>query len=141
MFNPTHFHPMIVHFPVALILAGFLAEVAWLIFKKDAFSVAGFWLLVLGAISACAAFLTGEFFTGDMSGAAGEIKGNHELFAFITLLMSVAAAAFRIYLKYARKEDTRLRWAAFGIYSLAAIAVSVTGFYGGILVYNYMMPI
>ncbi|MGB8492064.1 MAG: DUF2231 domain-containing protein, partial [Bacteroidales bacterium] len=139
MFSTTHFHPMVVHFPVALILAGFLAEVAYLIFKKDAFSVAGFWLLVLGAISACAAYLTGKFFTGDMSGAAGEIKGNHELFATITLVISVATAGFRIYLKYARKGDTRLRWVAFGFYAVAAIAVSITGFFGGVLVYNYMM--
>ncbi len=141
MLTPDHFHPMIVHFPVALLLAGFIGEVAWIIFKKESFSTAAFWLLVMGAFSACAAYLTGVLFTGDMSGAAGEVKENHELFALITLVLSVAAAIFRIYLKYAGKEETRLRWVASGIYAAAAVAVSITGFYGGTLVYNYMMPI
>ncbi len=141
MFSPSHFHPMLVHFPVALILIGFLSELAYLFFKKESLSFAGFWLLIFGALSAVAAYLTGEFFTGEMAGAAGEIKENHEIFAAITLWTVVANAIFRTFLKYTRKENPGLRWVTFGVYAISAIAVSITGFYGGTLVYNYMMPL
>ena len=35
MFNPSYLHPMIVHFPIALILAGFLADLLYLFYKKQ----------------------------------------------------------------------------------------------------------
>ena len=34
MLDLTHLHPMIVHFPIALLIVGFLADVVGLIFKK-----------------------------------------------------------------------------------------------------------
>jgi uncharacterized membrane protein len=34
MFNTDHLHPMIVHFPIALITVGFFAEVISLFFQK-----------------------------------------------------------------------------------------------------------
>lgn len=142
MFNPDHFHPMIVHFPIALITIGFLAEVVSLYFRKEkCLSFAGFWLLMIGALVALAAYLTGEFFTGEMTGAAGAVKETHETFASITLWTMIINAIFRIYLKYAGKEESSLKWVAFAIYALSALAVSITGFYGGSLVYNYMMPL
>jgi uncharacterized membrane protein len=43
MFTTSHFHPMLVHFPIALIMIGFLAEVISLFVKKEAcLSFAGF---------------------------------------------------------------------------------------------------
>ena len=35
MFSTSHIHHMLVHFPVALILIGFLAELAALVYKKE----------------------------------------------------------------------------------------------------------
>ncbi len=141
MFNTVHFHPMIVHFPVAIILVGFLAELAYLITKKESLSYASFWLLVTGALSALAAYLTGQFFTGEMSGTAGDVKEYHELFALITLITVMANAFFRTYLKISGKENLNLRWLTAGAYAVSAVAVSITGYYGGTLVYNYMMPL
>ncbi len=142
MFTTSHFHPMLVHFPIALIMIGFLAEVISLFVKKEAcLSFAGFWLLIIGALAALAAYLTGYFFTGEMTGAAGEIQETHELFAAITLWTMLANAIFRIYLKYSGKENTQLKWIAFAVYAISAVAVSITGFFGGTLVFNYMMPL
>jgi len=142
MFTTSHFHPMIVHFPIALIMIGFIAELVSLFFKKEAcLSFAGFWLLIIGALAALTAYLTGEFFTGEMTGAAGAVKETHEIFAKITLWTMIANAVFRIYLKSSGKEQGAMKWIAFVIYAISAIAVSITGFYGGSLVYNYMMPL
>ena len=60
MFNTDHLHPIIVHFPVALIIVGFFAEVASLFFKKEkCLSKTGFYLMMLGTLGAIAAWSSG----------------------------------------------------------------------------------
>lgn len=142
MISTAHFHPMLVHFPIALVVLGFIAEIVLLFFKKDAGLFAtGFYLLIAGTLSALAAILAGVLFTPEMSGAAAEIQEIHELFAWITLGTLLAASVLRIFLHYKKTENTSLKRVAFVLYCLGAIAVSITGFYGGTLVYDYMMPI
>lgn len=142
MFTTTHLHPMLVHFPIALLMLGFLAAVLALIYKKETcFSVAAFYILVLSALAALAAYLTGVFFTSEMSGAADEIKEVHELFASITFYSVLVNAALSIFLKIRKNENKTLQWIVFALYCISAIAVSITGFYGGVLVYQYMMPL
>jgi uncharacterized membrane protein len=133
---------MLVHFPIALIVAGFVADVASLFFKKDAcLSKAGFYLLLAGTLSAVFALLTGALFTSEMSSTAGDVKETHELFAWITVIASVIASIFRVFLIVKKREQSDLKWIGFALYCLAAISVSITGFFGGSLVYNYMMPL
>jgi len=142
MISTSHFHPMLVHFPIALVAVGFLAEIAALYFKKEAcLSVAGFYLLILGTLSALVAWGTGNFFTAEMEGSAGAVKETHEQFAIATLVILIVVSILRIYLKTKNKESSGLKWVALILYALAAVCVSVTGFYGGTLVYNYMMPL
>ena len=142
MLSLSHLHPMLVHFPIALIVVGFIVDVASILFKKEAcLSTLGFYLLILGTLAALTALLTGALFTDEMSGAAGTVKDTHELFAWITVGNLVVLSVFRILLKAQNKENTNLKWIAFALYGLAALSVSITGFYGGTLVYNYMMPI
>jgi hypothetical protein len=38
-----------------------------------------------------------------------------------------------------KKEETPLKWIAFGFYLLAFIAVTFTGFMGGTMVYDFMI--
>jgi len=142
MYTASHLHPMLVHFPIALIVFGFIADVASFLFKKEAcLSKFGFYLLIFGTLASLSALLTGLLFTSEMSGTAGEVKETHELFAWITVGTLIALSALRIFLKVKNKEETDLKWIALTLYGLAAIAVSITGFYGGTLVYNYMMPL
>jgi uncharacterized membrane protein len=141
MFNASHFHPMVVHFPIALIMTGFLADLVYLIWKKDeCLSKAGFWLMVLGTLGAAAAFITGEFFTSHPS--EGEIAGvfeSHETGAWVTLIVMLVGSALRIYLVAAKKAQSQLKWAVFALYLTGAAAVSYTGFLGGSMVFNYMV--
>ena len=142
MISLSHLHPMIVHFPIAIIVFGFIADLASLIFKKEVcLSKTGFYLLIVGALSAIVALLTGIFFTSELAGSAGEIMETHEHFAWITLSLVILTSILRIYLLVKKKENSNLKWIAFVLYGLAAISVSVTGFFGGTLVYNYMMPL
>jgi uncharacterized membrane protein len=104
-------------------------------------SKAGFYLLIFGTIAAIVALLSGELFTSEMSGAAGEMKEKHEILAWITVGLLLTTSVLRMVLNAMRTEKGILRFLAFAMYTLAAISVGITGFFGGTLVYSYMMPL
>jgi len=141
MFETSHLHPMLVHFPIALVVIGFLADLISVFVKKElCFSKMSFYLLITGTLVAMAAVFTGVVFTTDMSGAAGVVMDQHELSAFVTLGLLLITIALRILL-LRKPENNIFKWLSFVFYALSAIAVSATGFFGGTLVYNYMMPL
>jgi uncharacterized membrane protein len=142
MISTSHFHPMLVHFPIALVAIGFLFELAAVFIKKETcLSKAGLYLLIIGTLSAIFAWLSGSLFTSEMSGSAGEVKETHELFASITLGLLVVASVLKITILILKSENNRLKWASIILYALASVSVAITGYFGGTLVYNYMMPL
>ncbi len=142
MFSTGHLHPMMVHFPIALLLLGFVFEICSLLFKKETcWSFAGFWLLIAGTLGALAAFGSGLLFTSELTGTAGKIKQIHEILAGMTVLCALVDSGLKIYLKLSHKENDTLKWISFGFYAFSAILVIITGFYGGNLVYTYMLPL
>ena len=132
---------MIVHFPVALLAVGFLADVISLFFskKEPCLSKLGFYLMILGTLGAVAGYFTGEYFTQEMTGAAGELKENHELFAKITMYVMIAASALRIFTVLTKKDNGFMKWVVFAMYAIGTASVAYTGFLGGSLVYNFMI--
>ncbi len=141
MVETSHFHPMLVHFPIALVTFGYIAEVGSLIIKKELYlSKISLYLLVFGTLSAIAAYLTGQLFTADMSGAAKDVRSWHETFAGISMGFLVVTASIRSYYCY-KGDCNKFKWVTFTLYSMATIAVSITGYLGGTLVYSYMMPL
>ena len=142
MFSTSHLHPLLVHFPIALVIFGFLAELAFLFFKKEiSLNKTGYYLLIAGTLAAVVAWLTGNFFTSEMDGTSGKIKELHELFATITLILLLVTSVFRTALLILKNENSKLKILAFSLYGLAAISVSITGYIGGSLVYTYMLGI
>jgi uncharacterized membrane protein len=141
MINTDHLHPLIVHFPIAIIIVGFAAEVVSLFFRKEkCLSKTGFYLMVIGSLAAIAAWSTGHLFTEEPS--QGEILSVYEKHAtggLITMILIVVGTMFRIWLVIKKKEDSSMKWIAFGFYLLAFAAVSFTGFMGGKMVYDFMI--
>jgi uncharacterized membrane protein len=137
MFATTIFHPMIVHFPLALLLLGFLAEVISVFYKKDAcLPRMGFYLLLTGTLGAIAAVLTGLLFTPDFTGDAGKLKATHKMFGLITAGLALVTSLFYIYIIRKEKVSPELQRIALALYTLTAMSVAVTGFFGGNLVYG-----
>jgi uncharacterized membrane protein len=141
MVSFEHIHPMVVHFPIAIILVGFVAEAAYFFFKREPlFSAASLWLFSIGTVSAVFAYVSGAFLTKQLYGEAGSVQSLHELFAEITVISALIGTTFKIYLKTEKKEDSPLKWIGFTIYAFTVISVSITGHYGGMLVYRYLIP-
>ncbi len=120
MISTSHFHPMLVHFPIALVTVGFFAELLSMYVKKEVcFSKLGFYLLLAGTISAIFALLSGLIFTDEMSGAAHDVLELHELFAFTTLGLLLVTSIIRTYLVIKKEEHKTLMKIAFILYALA----------------------
>jgi uncharacterized membrane protein len=142
MFTTSHLHPMVVHFPIAIIMIGFLADLLGFLFRKEkCFPKMGYYLEIAGMLAAIAAFGTGYFFTSPMEGEAGDLRDKHELFATLTLVTIILATCFRILIVYLKKEEGYLKFISLGLFLLAVIFVSYTGFLGGYLVFNFMIGI
>jgi uncharacterized membrane protein len=134
---------MIVHFPIALITIGFLADVAYLFFKQEKCLLkTGFYLMIFGTLAACAAFTTGHLFTNEPTqGEIVKIFERHETSALFTLIVMSVGSIFRIFLVIKGKEETQMKWMVFGLYFIGVILVSMTGHAGGTMVYDYMMSL
>ena len=140
MLDTAHLHPMLVHFPIALVLAGFVADIASAIFKKEVcLSKAGLYLLLAGTAAAVVTWLSGALFTSEMEGDAGRMRETHEMFASLTTVFLIITASLRLYTEIRQPAETLFKKLVFGLYGLSAVSVAITGFYGGTLVYNYLM--
>jgi uncharacterized membrane protein len=96
--------------------------------------------MVLGSLGAIAAWSTGHLFTEEPTqGEILKVFVRHETGALITMILIIAGTIFRIWLMVKKKEETPLKWIAFGFYLLAFIAVTFTGFMGGTMVYDFMI--
>ncbi len=139
MFDLGHIHPMIVHFPIALLIVGFLFDVVGLITKKEFFEKAGFYLMVLGSIGVLAAYLSGEN-AGSGIEEAGALKTaleNHEDAAFLASIFVSISFVFRVVIVFMKKYTGKIKYAATVLFLLAVLAIARTGYYGGELVYKH----
>jgi uncharacterized membrane protein len=143
MFDTTHLHPMLVHFPIALITIGFIADLVSLFFKSEkCLSKTGLYLMILGTLAAVVAWSSGHIFTSEPSqGSIVEVFIKHETAALVTMLLMIIGSLMRIWLIVTKKEETRLKWIVLGLYFLGCLSVTYTGFMGGNMVYNYMMSL
>jgi uncharacterized membrane protein len=140
MLNSSHLHPMLVHFPIAIIAVGFLFDLLSMIVKNNSWMPkAAYWLEVIGMISTVLAFGTGYYLTSPMEGEAGLMRDKHELFATITLVSIILATLFRIVAAYLNKETSGVKYISLGLFFISFIFVSITGFLGGTLVIEYMI--
>ncbi len=138
MISATHLHAMIVHFPIALLLVGFLSELIGIVFKKSFFTQVSFYLLLLAAGGAITAYLTGDAAGDGMEG--GSLKKAmdlHEQAAMITMWLTIAAASARTAYELLKNKMLWLKIAAFVLFAAATAGVGRTGYLGGQLVFKH----
>jgi uncharacterized membrane protein len=135
-----NWHPLIVHFPVALLITAAGLFVAAIVMKNrplgSSLYRAACYNLWLGTIAAAVAVATGwqahETVMHDEAGhAAIEI---HMRWAFVTLAVSLLASLASAY-SYRNKKSSKLL--ALGLVFLSAITVAITGYLGGENVFRH----
>ena len=139
MIDLTHLHPMILHFPIALLIVGFLFDVVALFYKQEQMSRIGFYLLVLGALGTIAALLSGEN-AGEGIVEQGLLKDaieKHEHAAELTLWLVGVTAVARLVLVVLKKYTGVFKAAVLVLFLASVLSVARTGYYGGKLVYEH----
>ena len=132
MLANIHFHPIIVHFPIALFISALGLEVLSLIFKKDALHQAAWYNYILAVLAAFAAVLSALI---DGETLKHTVFYTHRALGWWTLGIAFLSAPFLFYIK---KKSLKLFKVLFFIFLIIlASLVSLTGYYGGRLVYEY----
>ncbi|MCF7817982.1 MAG: hypothetical protein K9M54_08880 [Kiritimatiellales bacterium] len=139
MLDLTHIHPMIVHFPIALLLVGFMSDLIGLVTKKEFFNNSGFYLLILGMLGVEAAFLSGDYAGGGMpeTGAMGQALEIHASAAELTLWLMVGTAFVRIGAVLLKKYKGVVKAVAMLLFLVGVLSIARTGYYGGELVFKH----
>jgi len=138
MITATHLHAMLIHFPIALLMAGFLSEAMALFSKKEFFKNAAFYLLLLGALGAIAAYFSGNYAGEGIE--EGPLKGPieaHEEAATVTLWLAIIAAMFRVVIFYLKYSRSWIKWVSIILFAVVIGSVVRTGYLGGQLVYSH----
>ncbi len=138
-------HPIVVHFPIALFITGLVVDVLGHLAERETLKKMGLVLVVLGALGALAAMLTGlsveETVEAGLSEAGEAVLDNHAQLGQLTAYLLLGVAVLRILL-----ATTWVKWpAVFGatlaVYLIAGVVglglLTVTGYRGGQLVYEH----
>jgi len=129
-------HPMIVHFPIALLITSVLFDAASRLLRRDSLRDGALWLLLLGLISGMAATVAGFWAeeTTERAGIAETLMEMHESLAIATLAIFSLLFIWRLFL---RNQFTRQTLAIYLMVATVGVGtLSATGYYGGDLVYD-----
>ncbi len=139
MLDLTHLHPMVVHFPVALILVALLFDVVSLFTQRELFGKMALYLLVLGTLGLIAAFLTGDLAEEgvEKTRALHQVLETHEEAGELTMWFMIVVVAARLAMVYFRRSQGVFQWAALAAMIIGALLVIRTAYYGGELVYKH----
>jgi uncharacterized membrane protein len=134
---PTNPHPLIVHFPIALLMAAVLFDAVAYFSKRDAFEKAAHWNLILGLVTAGVAVVTGLLAeeTVPQFEVMQETAERHETFAFVTLGVFAILCLWRIWKRGEFFNRLRTYYLLFALVGL--VSLSITAYYGGELVYKF----
>ncbi len=110
IYEMPNIHPLIVHFPIALLSSFLLMELLNFFTDKESFRAAATWMLYLGTIGALAAVLAGLWAasTVEHSDEAHKVLLRHRDFGITVLAPSVFLSAWRIYSKGFFPERVKL---------------------------------
>ena len=133
-------HPLVVHFPIALTLTAGLLLIAAKLARNEALAATlatiGTWNLCMGAIAALFALATGLAATLDLQvgAAAHGAIATHVKWAMFTTLGLLLTAVWR---GAGAAQQSRPSGRFLVVLAVACIALAVVGYHGGENVYRY----
>ncbi|MBT3601959.1 MAG: DUF2231 domain-containing protein [Candidatus Latescibacteria bacterium] len=133
------FHPLIIHFPIALLIVGTLCDAIGILGKRDFFLRTGFLLFALGAFTCILAALTGDHVADTaqhISGIYDDLDW-HDTLGTATALIAVLLTLTRAHLTFKKRFTGTVQYIYLFIGIAVAILVGASGYTGGRLVYDY----
>lgn len=130
-------HPIVVHFPIALLLTALGLDALALVLRREALHRVALWNLVLGTVGAAATVLTGlqAERVAKHTFEIHQVMELHKRLGLSTLALAVALSAWRLIARHHLALRGRLALLLAG--TLLAGAVIGTGYLGGRLVYEF----
>ena len=104
----TDFHPMLVHFPIALLCIGFLFDLIGYKYNIDSFKTSGWYCQISGVISFIPTIITGILDNKNNSAGFLEIQSNLKDFLLIHGTVELSVCLVFIVLLYYRYEKNRI---------------------------------
>jgi uncharacterized membrane protein len=133
-------HPLVVHFPIALVVVAAALLLAARLLRSESLAATlatvGTWNLCLGAVAAVFALATGlgAVLDLDVSAAVRQAISEHMKWAIFTTLLVVLLAVWR---GAGTASGSRPSWVFIVLLLAATAAMGVTGYRGGKNVYEY----
>lgn len=130
-------HPMLVHFPIALLSASVFFDVLALRWRPEECRTAGLYTLVLGVAGGVVSVLSGaiEEEAVEHSGVPEWVLEVHESLGFATLWIFAGLLALRLAVRFGWFRVAH--HILLGVGMAGVVVLLVASYYGGSLVYEY----
>ena len=127
-----HLHPLVVHFPIALFITALVTEILSILLKKETFHKIAYYNYFLGILGAIAAVIAAWW---DGETLKHPVFYTHKNLAYWTTGVALTSGIVLPLVKIKSKKIFRIIF--FTSLILTVSLVSITGYYGGKLVYEY----
>ncbi len=133
----TNVHPLIVHFPIAFLIAFFVVDFCGSLFRKESLRQLASGFLYLGTITACAAVVAGLMAAESVNHGENVhlIMEKHKTIGFSILSLSVFLSIWRLL------SGSVIKGFANAFFLLLALVLNILivlgGDLGGLMVYKY----
>lgn len=132
-------HPLVVHFPIALLFAAGAADLAGLVLRhRKPLRDTATWLYIAGAVAAVAAYFTGDEAAEAMvlSAEVAALVDTHGDWAFGATWLFAFFASLRLAMSYLLRPRRALRIGAFVVALAGLGALAQTALHGSRLVFG-----
>lgn len=130
-----NYHPLVVHFPIVLLITAAVFQVLSFFFYRKELSVAALMLLAAGVISVWLASNTFHGHAGELPEKINALFEEHERMADFTLWFSAAALVVKLVSHFFTGRKWWSEAVVFVLLAGAAITVSIAGHHGAQLVH------
>lgn len=130
-------HPMVVHFPIALLIVSVIFDLIATRWRHKSFQDAGFYTLIAGLLGAAAAVLTGALAEEvvEDKGIPESVLEIHEALGYATLFFFIGLLALRLLMRWQLIKEIPTLYLAMGFVGIVILAAA--GYFGGSLVYDF----
>jgi len=138
MISATHFHAMVIHFPIALIITAFISELLAYYTRRPLFGHITIFLLAIGTIGTMIAYASGNFAGDGIERGILQIPVEvHEESALVTMWLAIIASLLKSAQIIFRLRQNWLQLIVLMLFLLLSGSVVRTGYLGGKLVFTH----